>query len=314
MAVGRDTLINGITTFLKDHDPSRLAEIRDSLWREIDGAGPQAMARLNERLGDSGGDWTYCPHDPLARRIHHVLADSLLHGGSSVVGLEHIARLAEHPVVIFANHLSYSDANLLEILLQRFGGSALADRLTVIAGPKVYSSLKRRFSSLCFGTIKTPQSSALSSEDAVMNPREVARAARLSIDIAHERLEKGDALLVFGEGTRSRSSGMQHLLPGVSRYLEGPGTWVLAAGITGTEELFPVGDDALHSVPICVRFGRPFPAHLLHERASGDRKLMIDSVGLAIAGMLPTEYRGAYADDAADLDGARLLLKRLFKE
>jgi len=60
--------------------------------------------------------------------------------------------------------------------------------LTVVAGPKVYSSLRRRFSSLCFSTIKTPQSSAVSSEDAVMNAREVARAARQSIDVAHERL------------------------------------------------------------------------------------------------------------------------------
>jgi 1-acyl-sn-glycerol-3-phosphate acyltransferase len=311
MAVGRDTLINGITTFLKDHDPSTLAQIRESLGREIDGAGADAMARLNERLGDSGGDWTYCSHDPLARRIHHVLADSLLHRESAILGLEHAAAVAGQPVVIFANHLSYSDANLLEILLQRFGGSVLADRLTVMAGPKVYSSLKRRFSSLCFGTIKTPQSSALSSEDAVMNPREVARAARLSIESAHERLEQGDALLVFGEGTRSRSSGMQPLLPGVSRYLEGPQTWVLPAGITGTEELFPVGDDALHSVPIRVRFGRPFFSHALQERANDDRKLMMDTIGVAIAGTLPPEYRGAYGDDAEDLDGARELLARL---
>jgi len=309
MAVGRDTLINGITTFLRDHPPSTLAEIRDSLGREIDAAGPEALARLNERLGDGGGDWSYCSHDPLARRIHHVLAESLLHRDSTIFGLEHAAAVAGRPIVIFANHLSYSDANLLEILLQRFGGSVLADRLTVMAGPKVYSSLKRRFSSLCFGTIMTPQSSALSSEDAVMNPRDVARAARVSIDTAHERLEKGDALLVFGEGTRSRSSGMQHLLPGVSRYLEGPGTWVLPAGITGTEELFPVGVDALHSVPICVRFGRPFPAQLLHERANGDRKLMMDGIGLAIASMLPPEYRGAYGDDTAELDEARRLLR-----
>jgi len=314
MAVGRSTLVTAITTFLADHDPRTLSAIREALEREIDGAGPEALALLNERLGDSGNGWHYCQADPLARRIHHVLADSLLHHESALYGVEHTAALSAQPVVIFANHLSYSDANLLEILLQRFGGAPLADRLTVIAGPKVYSSMKRRFSSLCFGTIKTPQSSALSTEDAVMNAREVARAARLSIDIAHERLGVGDALLVFGEGTRSRSSGMQPLLPGVSRYLEGPGTWVLPVGIAGTEELFPVGDDALHSVPIKIRLGRPFPAHVLHERANGDRRLMMDSVGLAIAGLLPPEYRGAYADDAADLDDARRLLESLFAQ
>ena len=277
MAVGRSTLVNAITTFLADHDPRTLAAIRDALEREIDAGGPEALALLNARLDDSGNGWHYCQADPLARRIHHVLADSLLHPESALHGVEHAAALAAQPVVVFANHLSYSDANLLEILLQRFGAAPFADRLTVIAGPKVYSSMKRRFSSLCFGTIKTPQSSALSTEDAVMNAREVARAARLSIDIAHERLGLGDALLVFGEGTRSRSNGMQPLLPGVSRYLEGPGTWVLPVGIAGTEELFPVGDDALHSVPITIRLGRPFPAHLLHEKANGDRRLMMDT-------------------------------------
>ncbi len=311
MAVGRSTLVNAITTFLADHDPRTLAAIRDALEREIDAGGPEALALLNARLDDSGNGWHYCQADPLARRIHHVLADSLLHPESALHGVEHAAALAAQPVVVYANHLSYSDANLLEILLQRFGAAPFADRLTVIAGPKVYSSMKRRFSSLCFGTIKTPQSSALSTEDAVMNAREVARAARLSIDIAHERLGLGDALLVFGEGTRSRSNGMQPLLPGVSRYLEGPGTWVLPVGIAGTEELFPVGDNALHSVPITIRLGRPFPAHLLHEKANGDRRLMMDTVGLAIASLLPADYRGAYADEAADLDDAGRLLRSL---
>jgi 1-acyl-sn-glycerol-3-phosphate acyltransferase len=311
MAVGRDALINGITTFLKDHDPSVLARIRESLAREIDVAGADAMARLNERLGESGVDWTYCPHDPLARRIHHVLADSLLHCDSGVFGIDRLAVVARQPVVMLANHLSYSDANLLEILLQRFGGSALANRLTVMAGPKVYSSLKRRFSSLAFGTIRTPQNSAVSTEDAVMNPREVARAARLSIDEAHARLGKGDALLVFGEGTRSRTRGMQPLLPGVSRYIDGRNTWVLPVAITGTEELFPVDDDALHSVPIMVRLGRPFPGQRLHDGANGDRRLMMNAVGLAIADLLPREYRGCYGDESEDLSDAKELLARL---
>ena len=119
----------------------------------------------------------------------------------------------------------------------------MSDRLTVIAGPKVYSSLRRRFSSLCFGTIKTPQSSAVSSEEAVMNAREVARAARQSIDMAHERLFRGDALLVFAEGTRSRTREMQQTLTAVTRYFDFPDVWVLPAGITGTEAMFPIGDD-----------------------------------------------------------------------
>jgi 1-acyl-sn-glycerol-3-phosphate acyltransferase len=214
-------------------------------------------------------------------------------------------------VVIIANHLSYSDANLLEVLLHRAGGASLSDRLTVIAGPKVYSSLKRRFSSLCFGTIKTPQSRALSTENAVMNSRDVARAARRSIEIAYERLRLGDALLVFAEGTRSRTNGMQQILAGVTRYLEGPGTWVLPVGIVGSEELFPIGDEKIHPVRIVTRVGRPIQATALRERADGDRRIMMDAIGLAIAELLPPEYRGAYADNVPDLGAARRVLRDL---
>ena len=313
MTVGRDSLIEGITTFLAIQEPHTRHDIQAALGRAIDDAGPSALARMNERLDDAGADWSYCPRDPLARRIHHVLADKLLEPNSALLGLEHVTALSGRPVVIFANHLSYSDANLLEILLQRSGGAELADRLTVIAGPKVYSSLKRRFSSLCFGTIKTPQNSALSTEDAVMNPREVARAARLSIDIAHERLALGEALLVFAEGTRSRSSGMQHLLAGASRYLDGPGTWILPVGITGTEALFPVGSDALHPVCIETRMGGPVPASVLQTYTGGDRRLMMDVIGLAVAQLLPAEYRGVYGTDAAGLEDARRVLQSVYQ-
>jgi hypothetical protein len=83
---------------------------------------------------------------------YHVLADRLLQSDSALIGAEHLTAVAGQPVVIFSNHLSYSDANLLEILLNRNGGTEVSDRLTAIAGPKVYSSPMRRFSTLCFGT------------------------------------------------------------------------------------------------------------------------------------------------------------------
>ena len=118
-----------------------------------------------------------------------------------------------------------------------------------------------------------------------MDPREVARAARRSIDIAHERLRLGDALLVFAEGTRSRTHEMQPMLAGVTRYLEVPGTLVLPVGIVGTEALFPIGEDTLHPVRVEVRVGRPIDAQQLRERCGGDRQAMMDEVGRAVAAL-----------------------------
>jgi 1-acyl-sn-glycerol-3-phosphate acyltransferase len=291
----RQTLVAAITTFLANQD--HLDEIRAALEGELDAAGSQALVDLNTRLARAGDDWAYYDRDPLARRIHQRLADRILLPGSALVGADHVAAVAEKPVVIVANHLSYSDANLLEVLLQQGGsaGRAMSDRLTVIAGPKVYSDPKRRFSSLCFGTVKTPQSSAVSSEDAVMNAREVARAARQSIDVAHERLFRGDALLVFAEGTRSRTREMQQTLTAVTRYFDFPDVWVLPAGITGSDAMFPIGEDGLHQVTAVVTIGPPLEARALHEDANGDRRVMMDVVGTKIAELLPAEYRGAYS-------------------
>jgi len=276
-----------------------MREIRSCLERTIDEAGPGAIDALSARLAGAGAEWSYYPRDPLARRIHHALARRVLRD-PLVSGLDRLAAIDGKPVVIFANHLSYSDANVLDVVLQNAGAAGLADRLTVVAGPKVYSSVTRRFSSLCFGTIKVPQSTERSTDEAVMNMREVARAARRSLQIAQERLQLGEALLVFPEGTRSRTGQMQQFLSGTARYLEAPDTRVLPVAITGTERLFPIGEGELHSVPIGVSFGRPLCVDSLRERARGDRRRMMDAIGYAVAQLLPPAYRGVYGHPAID--------------
>jgi 1-acyl-sn-glycerol-3-phosphate acyltransferase len=87
---------------------------------------------------------------------------------------------------------------------------------------------------------------------------------------------------------------MQPMLAGVTRYLEVPETMVLPVGIIGTEALFPIDDDALHPVRVEVRVGCPIPVQEIRERCGGERQQMMDEIGLAIATLLPPEYRGAY--------------------
>ncbi len=306
--------MTGITTFLAEQDPSTLDDIRQSLSRELDEAGPGAIDALCDRLAQTGRDWHYYARDPLARRIHEILAERLLGPDMIRVDLPDLDDLAERPVVMVANHLSYSDANVLDVLLRRAGAASLCDRLTVIAGPKVYSTIKRRFSSLCFGTVKVPQSSGRASEEAVMPSREIARAARLAIDTALERLRVGEALLVFAEGTRSRSGDMQRFLPGAARYLDYPGTVVLPVALTGTEDLFPVGERTFRPAPIAARFGRPLSADGLRARCRKDRRLMVDVIGIAIADLLPPAYRGTYRRDIPELQPAVAVLDDLTEQ
>jgi len=298
-------LVAAILAFL-GQDLLTLGDIRTALESEIDEAGPDALLALKERLRADNG-WEYYPRDPLAQRIHHLLADRLLRPDSMLVGIEHVRAVAGRPVAIFANHLSYADVNLIEVLLHRAGGGSLADRLTAMAGPKVFTNRQRRFSSLCFGTVKVPQSAEVSSGEAVLSAREVAHAARRSIEVARERLAAGDALVIFGEGTRSRTREMHRLLPGVARYLDVPGACVLPIGIVGTDDLFPIGAEGIHPCRGEVHVGQPIDVRVLRTTAGGDRRLMVDAIGLAIAELLPAEYRGAYTD-APDLGEAQRVL------
>jgi 1-acyl-sn-glycerol-3-phosphate acyltransferase len=294
---GREPLVETIVRFLTHERVADPRDIRDCVERAIDESGPGAIDALSARLLRAGADWTYYPYDPLARRIHHALAPRVLRPEPVVRGADHLEAMTDTRLVIFANHLSYSDANVVEVVLRKAGACAIADRLTAIAGPKVYSNITRRFSSLCFGTVKVPQSSERSSGDAVMNPRDVARAARRAIEIAHERLSVGEALLIFAEGSRSRSGQMQPFLPGTARYLDLPGTWVLPIGISGTEKLFPIDGAALHPVPVEMNIGRPMLASDLQDRFRRDRRLTMDCIGHAVAGLLPAAYRGVYREE-----------------
>lgn len=302
----RDVLIEAILAFLADQDLLTLHDIRAALEQEVDEAGPDALLALKARLVADNG-WAYHPRDPLAQRLHHLLADRLLCQGSELRGGHHLALTAESPVVIVANHLSYADANVMEVLLQRGGAAQLANRLTALAGPKVFTSRERRFSSLCFGTVKVPQSTEVASGEAVLRGRDVVRAARQSIDAARERLRVGDALVLFGEGTRSRTGAMQSMLAGVARYLDVPGTWVLPAGLTGPEALFPVAPSRLRPARVTLQLAPPLPADALLMRAAGDRRLVMDAIGLAVASALPSEYQGLYRDEGRFPDAARVL-------
>jgi 1-acyl-sn-glycerol-3-phosphate acyltransferase len=293
MECSREPLVDAIVRFL-GHDDASVGDTRALIEREIDLAGADAVRAMSERLSRAGADWQYYPADPLARRIHQALAPRVLKADSTVYGIEHLFDADRKPTIICANHLSYSDANVIDVLLRRSGATLVADRLTAMAGPKVYSNITRRFSSLCFGTIKTPQNAGVASEEAAMTPREVAKAAKLVIQIARERLDAGEVLLVFPEGSRSRNAQLQPFLPGVARYFAKPDVWVTPMALTGTEALYPVGGQALASVTVSLTIGAPISGAELHQQSGGNRRAMVDIVGKAIAAMLPVEHRGHY--------------------
>ena len=69
---------------------------------------------------------------------------------------------------------------------------------------------------------------------------------------------------------------------------------VLPMGLTGTERLFPIGEGSLNPVPLTLRIGGSIDVAALRAERAGDRQLMMDALGRAIAQLLPPEYRGTY--------------------
>jgi len=291
----KNGLVEQFASFLAEQPPERLTWFRNRIAEVIARTAESELARVVDRVGQTGSSFGYFPPEPFARHVHRTMADVTLSADSGLLQGEHLDAVRTRPIVFLPNHLSYSDANLFEILLHRAGYTDIAERVTAIAGPKVYGDPLRRFLSLCFGTIKTAQSSSRASGEAVMSAREVAAIARRTIMLAFERLDRGDALLIFAEGARSRDAAMQPLLPAVARYLEHPGSVIVPVGILGTEHLIAVGDDQLHPSCVQITIGAPIESEELAQRAGGRRARMAELVGRAIAALLPPAYRGAYA-------------------
>jgi hypothetical protein len=102
-STAKNALLEAIVEFVGGQELLDRGDVSAALEREIDRDGPESLHALMERLSADEG-WAYYPPDPLARRIHHLLAARFLDGHSHVEGSAHAATVTGAPVVIAANH------------------------------------------------------------------------------------------------------------------------------------------------------------------------------------------------------------------
>jgi len=264
-----------------DEIASVVADVAD--WRE-----------LHAHLKVIGSDFGAWARNELAGRLAAAYMSQLVTPASSIDGFEHldaaITMAAGRRLMLVGNHLSYADTTVLTMLLTAAGRHEFRCTISAVAGPKVYSEPLRRLAASAIGTIQVAQSASVATDGPAMSPRDVVRIAKKCLAEAAEMMDRGFTVLVYPEGTRSRSGRLGPFIRATNRWLTLPGVVVLPVAVTGTEKLYRKDDDFMHPSECHVRFGPPMDVDALRA-AGADRDGVLQAARDALVSLLPEPYR-----------------------
>ena len=113
-------------------------------------------------------------------------------------------------------------------------------------------------------------------------------------------ITSGHPVLIAPEGGRSHVTAMRRSKPGISFIAEETGVPVVPAGIVGTTDDFWQRARRGERPQLELRIGKPVPLPAIEKGAGRHeaRQRNADLVMNHIAGLLPEEYRGVYAESA----------------
>lgn len=114
-------------------------------------------------------------------------------------------------------------------------------------------------------------------------------------------IKAGYPLLIAPEGGRSHVTAMRRALPGIAYIIEETDVPVVPVGIIGTTEDFWQRAKRGEKPELEIRIGTPVTLPPIHEKGAARREARqrnSDLVMQHLAGLLPEEYRGVYAESA----------------
>ncbi len=195
-----------------------------------------------------------------------------------VKGRENIPN--QGPLVIVANHLSFVDIPLL--------GVSFGRRVIFMAKKELFHF---RLIGYFIGSLGA-------------FPVHRGQLDRKALRQANRALADGQALLIFPEGTRSRSGRLRHAFPGSALIALRSGAPILPVGISGTERIKSI-PWSLRRPRVIVNIGSPFHLPPINSRLSKTELAeLTNSIMGHIAELLPVEYRGNYLEQGK-LDGSK---------
>ena len=175
------------------------------------------------------------------------------------------------PLLVVANHLSNFDPPLMSASFPR--------RVWFLAKKELFKGPARWFFT-AYGAHPVNREST----DPV--------AYRWALD----KLQNDQCVMLFPEGTRSRSGRMKTARPGVARLALKAQCAIVPVGITGTERLNNPARVFVPTGRLQVNIGRPFTLPIVEGRPSAAvLQSLTDTVMQRVALLLPPERRGVYA-------------------
>jgi 1-acyl-sn-glycerol-3-phosphate acyltransferase len=119
-----------------------------------------------------------------------------------------------------------------------------------------------------------------------------------AIRIGLNALEKGDMLIIAPEGTRSHDGVLQPAHPGVVLMALHSGVPLIPVAFYGAEN-YTQNLSRLKRTDFHFRVGRPFHLDAGGEKVTRQvREKMMEEMMYQLASLLPTQYRGRYADQS----------------
>jgi 1-acyl-sn-glycerol-3-phosphate acyltransferase len=183
------------------------------------------------------------------------------------------------PLIVASNHLSNAD------------GPLIAGWLTPALGRRLHWLAKQEMYDIPFAAPVLRASS--------VHPVDRGSADVEAFRLAKRILDAGNVLLVFPEGTRSPTGGLQRPRDGLALLALRTGAPILPVGVSGTDRLWPRGRIPRPGGRVALRIGRAFTlAEVLGDEVAARRQakaLATEAIMRRIAALLPARHRGVYA-------------------
>lgn len=196
-------------------------------------------------------------------------------GHVSITGKENIPY--GKPYVAAINHVSIFDPP--------FAGAFWPDRLEIIGAADVFDKPSQGWLLKGYGVI----------------PVHRGDYDRLLLTKIIRILKSGFPLLIAPEGGRSHVPAMRRAKPGIAYIVEQTRVPVLPVGLVGTTEDFWQRARRGKKPALEMRIGKPIALPDIHSKGTARheaRQQNADLVMSYLAGLLPEEYRGVYAESA----------------